>query len=102
MQRSFDMETSVEEPMLQTIRDLHELESLREIWESWTGPRNTDLEFFSSLVRSRGLRCRPHVMVINRDARPDAMLIGLRERKRLPFRIGTFTIWEPEVNMLHF
>jgi hypothetical protein len=37
-----------------TIRDLHELENLRAIWNSWPGTRDSDLDFFSSMVRSRG------------------------------------------------
>jgi hypothetical protein len=30
------------------------------------------------------------------------MLIGLRERRKLPFRMGCFTLCEPEVNVLEF
>jgi hypothetical protein len=87
---------------LRTIRDLHELEALRTIWKSWPGTRDSDLDFFSSVVRSRGRRCRPHVIVLTRNAIPDAILIGLCERTKLLFRIGCFTICEPEVNVLEF
>jgi hypothetical protein len=85
-----------------TIRDLHELETLRSIWKSWPGTRDSDIDFFSGSVLSRGSRCRPHVIVLTRDARPDAMLIGLRERRKMPLRFGYFTVCQPEVNVLEF
>ena len=83
-----------------TIRDLHELEALRAIWNSWPGTRDSDIDFFSSMVRSRG--SRPHVIVLTRNARPDAILIGLREQKKTPFKLSYFTIYEPEVNVIEF
>lgn len=86
--------------VLRTIRDLQGLESVRATWESWSGSRDSDYEFFSSIVRSRGNFCRPHVIVLSRNGRSEAILIGLCERKKLPFRVGYFTIWEPEVNTL--
>jgi hypothetical protein len=84
------------------IRDLHELEPLRAIWKSWPGTRDSDLDFFSSVVRSRGRGCRPHVIVLTRNATPDAILIGLREQKKTPFKLSYFTIYEPEVNVIEF
>jgi CelD/BcsL family acetyltransferase involved in cellulose biosynthesis len=85
-----------------TIRDLQELEALRGLWESWPGTRDSDLDFFSSLVRSRGQGCQPHVIVLIRGANPNAILIGLRERRRMPFKLGFATICEPEVTTLEF
>src|ERR1035437_314557 len=85
-----------------TMRDLHELEALRAIWNSWPGTRDSDIDFFSSMVRSRGSWCRPHVIVLTRNARPDAILVGLQEHKKMPFKQDYFTIHEPEVNVLTF
>jgi hypothetical protein len=89
----------VTEPVLRTICDLQELEALRTIWNCWPGTRDSDLDFFSALVRSR-LDCQPHVVLITREQRPDAILVGLRERRRLRFTFGCFTIFAPEVNVL--
>lgn len=87
------------EPVLKTICDLHELESLRAIWDCFPGTRDSDLDFLSSAIRSRP-GCRPHVILITRDERPDAILVGLRERRRLRFTLGCFTILAPEVHIL--
>ena len=86
----------------QTIRDLRELETLRETWKSWQGTRDSDLDFFSSAVRSRGTGCRPHVVVLHRGGRLDAMLVGMREHKKIPVKLGRITICEPQADVLEF
>jgi hypothetical protein len=86
----------------QTIRGLRELETLREIWKSWQGTRDSDLDFFSSAVRSRGTGCHPHVIVLTRDGSPDAILVGLREHKKMPVKLGHITICQPQVDVLEF
>ena len=40
--------------------------------------------------------------MLSRNAGPDAILVGLRERKKMPFKLGYFTICQPEVNVLEF
>ncbi len=89
----------MKEPVVRTICDLQELEELRCIWRSWPGTRNSDLDFFSGVIRSRR-GCLPHVIVLIRNTEPDAILVGFRERRKLSFRLGYFTICEPEVNVL--
>jgi hypothetical protein len=103
-QKSLRMESEARDNQLafRTIRDLHELETLRAKWKSWPGTRDSDLDLFSSTVRSRSSGCRPHVIVLIRNARPDAILVGLRERKKMPFKLGYRTICQPEVNVLEF
>jgi Acetyltransferase (GNAT) domain len=75
---------------------------LRETWKSWQGSRDSDLDFFSSAVRSRGMACRPHVIVLNRGGKPDAMLVGLREHKTMPVKLGRITICQPRADVLEF
>jgi CelD/BcsL family acetyltransferase involved in cellulose biosynthesis len=54
------------------------------------------------MVRSRGGGCRPHVIVLSRNSRPDALLVGFNHRKKVPLRLGPVTIHRPEVNVLEF
>jgi hypothetical protein len=87
---------------LQTIRDLREVENLREVWKYWQTTRDSDIDFFSGMVRSRGESCRPHVILLSRNARPDALLVGLRDRRRVPLRLCSATLRQSEVNVLEF
>jgi hypothetical protein len=84
------------------IRDLCEIKSLEAVWKCWQETRDSNFDFFSGMVRSRGYHCRPHVIVLNRHGRPDAVLVGLRERKKVPFNLCAVTICQPEVNVLEF
>jgi hypothetical protein len=87
---------------IRTIHDLREVENLREIWKTWQKTRDSDLDFFAGMVRSRGDGCRPHVLVLIRNGRPDALLVGLSDRTRVSLRVGSMTICRPAVSMLEF
>jgi CelD/BcsL family acetyltransferase involved in cellulose biosynthesis len=87
---------------LQTIRDLRELESLREDWKSWQTTRDSDFDYFCGIVRSRGASCQPHVIVITRNAKRETFLVGLHDRRKLPFKLCSVTMCQPEVNVLEF
>lgn len=86
---------------LRTICNAAELEGLRLIWQRWPGTRDSDIDFFSSVVRSRP-GCQPYVIVLFRNARPEAILVGLRERRKLSYKLGWLTICEVEINVLEF
>lgn len=87
---------------LRTIHDLHDLEALRGIWKSWLGSRDSDLDFFSHHVRSRGAGCEPYIILLCRNDEPEAMLIGLRERRSVPIRVGRITVAQPLAMTLDF
>jgi hypothetical protein len=87
---------------LQTIRDLREVEILREVWKSWQETQDSDLDYFSGMVRSRGDDCRPHVLVLRRNSRPEALLVGLNYRAKIPLKLCSVTMHQSEVNVLEF
>ena len=87
---------------LQTIRDLREVDSVRQVWKSWQGTRDSDFDFFSGVVRSRGEHCKPYVAVLSRNGRPDALLLGITDRLKIPLRLGFVTVYQPEVKVLEF
>jgi hypothetical protein len=87
--------------VLRTVCDADELEGLRSIWQCWPGTLDSNLDFFSSVVRSRP-GCQPYVIILFRNARPDAILVGLRERRKLSYKLGWLTISELEINVLEF
>jgi len=99
--RALQEKSKAERLVLRTICDPDELEPLRTIWQCWPGTRDSDFDFFSSVVRSR-TGCHPYVVVLLRNAKPDAILVGLRERRKLPYKLGWLPICELEINVLEF
>jgi hypothetical protein len=96
-------EASEDEPLaIRTLRNLDELESVRSFWESRTGTRDSDFDFYCARVRARGLGCRPHVIVLSRKGRPEAILIGLHQNKKLRFRLGFVTVCQPVTSAFEF
>ena len=87
---------------VQTIRDLGEIESIREVWTTWQKTRDSNFEFFSGIVRSRGNCCSPHVLVLRRDAKPETLLAGFKHRAKFPIKISSRTVLQPEVTALEF
>jgi hypothetical protein len=69
-------------------RSVEEVEALRPAWVSWPGHRDSDIDFYLMIVRSYREVLRPYVIALYRDGRPDAILVGRLERKRISFPIG--------------
>jgi hypothetical protein len=84
------------------LQTLQEVETLRTMWAPCQKTRNSDLDFFAAMVRSRGNRCSPYVLVMTVDGRTDAILIGFREIKTLAFNFGFATVAKREVSRLEF
>lgn len=99
--RALQGRSEAETLVLRTVCDADELEGLRSIWQCWPGTRDSNFDFFSNVVRSRP-GCQPHVIVLFRNARPDAILVGLRERRKLSYKLGWLTICKLEVNVVEF
>lgn len=87
---------------VRVLRTLPELEEIRREWESWPGHRDSDMDFFSTVVSSNPGTVRPHVIVAYRDGRPHAILIGRIDLTTLPLRIGYWRLPSPRVRLLTF
>lgn len=87
---------------VQTIRNLGEIESVREVWKTWQKTRDSNFEFFSGMVRSPGNCSSPHVLVLSREAKPETLLVGFRHRAKFPIKISSRTVLQPEVTALEF
>jgi hypothetical protein len=83
------------------LRTLHELEEVREPWESWTGNRDSQIDCFLSVVQSRPDILHPYVIVLYRGSRPETMLVGRTERRALDFRVG-YAHFKPKATVLYF
>jgi hypothetical protein len=69
-------------------RTLCEVEALREAWTRWPGPRDSDIDFYLTILQSRPEVIRPHVLALYRNGEAETILIGRLERKALDFRVG--------------
>jgi len=75
---------------------------LRPVWKSWPGTRESDLDFFSSVLRSGPHGCQPHVILLKRNSQLEAILIGRREKRKLSFKLGYLTLCERTVDVVEF
>lgn len=98
---TFQAGSEAEGLVLRTVCDPQDLETFRTIWQRWPGTRDSDLDFFASMVRSR-TGCQPYVVVLLRNSKPDAILVGLRERRKLSYQLGWLRICTLEINVIEF
>ena len=87
---------------VQTIRSFSELEGIRHIWESWQNHPNSDIDFYSAIVSLKPEIERPHVLLLNRDDNPEAMIVGRMERVFIECRIGYKVLYKRQATQLTF
>lgn len=87
---------------VRVIRSLAGLEPLREFWKRCPGHYFSDMDVQLSVMKSRAEVLRPHVVALYRNGDLDAVLVGRLERKQLPFKVGYFTCFDPEVRCFIF
>jgi hypothetical protein len=83
-------------------RTVAEVEQLRPFWSEQQTSRDGDLDFYLFIVGSRSEVVRPHVIVVNRDGGPRAMLIGRLEQKPIDIRLGYLRLPSPSLRILTF
>jgi hypothetical protein len=75
-------------PTIRVARTLEEVEKIRGIWSAWGTHRDGNIDISLESVWTAPEFIRPHVIVIYRNGRPDAMLPGRLERVRATPRVG--------------
>jgi len=87
-------------------RTLGEVEAIRPIWEQMQSNQsypiiNADIDRYLSVLESQKDRdIRPHVILLQRHDRPEAMVIGRVEKRQLHCRIGYKDIFKPLIRCL--
>lgn len=84
------------------LSDFSALEQFRTVWKSWPGSLDSDIDYFCGMLGSRGSNCQPHVIVLSRYNEPEAILVGFRERRRVPVKLGHRTFCQPQAEVLQF
>lgn len=83
-----DISSAIPAVEVRILRTVAEVEAIRDIWSAWPSHRDSDVDFCLDFFWTRPEVIRPHVIVIYRDGRPDAMLVGRLERSRMTPKIG--------------
>lgn len=77
-----------------------EIEKLRDLWTSWPGARDSDLDFFLFIAGIRSEVLSPHVLLAYRGEIPDAMLVGRLEQRTIPIKFGYINLRSPRIRVL--
>jgi hypothetical protein len=86
---------------IRVLRDPAELASVREVWLRMQHDQiAADPDFFAAAQRADPKIVRPHVVVLERDGEPDAMLVARIERLALAVRAGYRRLYAPQVHSL--
>ena len=86
-------------------QNIEEIESLRPAWESiqqndrFTMP-DADIDRYISVVKANDETMRPHIMLIEHDDKPAAMIISRIEKHKLDLKLGYKTLLSPKLRCL--
>jgi CelD/BcsL family acetyltransferase involved in cellulose biosynthesis len=87
---------------VRTVRVLAEVEELKDFWASCPTHRDADFDFYLFYLRNSPEVVRPHVIVLYRDGRPHAMLVGRLETRGVDIRFGYIRLIRPRLRALTF
>jgi hypothetical protein len=90
------------QPSVRVLMAVEELEELRAAWSAWSDGPQADLDFFSIRLHHKREAARPHVIVVNRNGRPDCLLVGWLGQGEVSFKVGSFTLFRSDARILRF
>jgi hypothetical protein len=73
---------------IEVVKDLGEVSALRGAWEEMCQDPNADIDFYRTIIQSRGEVLRPHVIVLKRNGIVRSILAGRLERKEFDAELG--------------
>ena len=76
------------EVSVKVIRAVSELEQIRREWGIWPGNRDSEMESYLTFLRLNPGTVRPHVLVVYRGGRPDAILVGRIDKGKISCKLG--------------
>jgi hypothetical protein len=83
------------EANVKVLRSVADLEAIRQVWESWPGNRDSHRESFLKFIGSNPATVRPHVVVVEREGHPEAILVGRIDQSHIRSRVGYFGLKLP-------
>lgn len=87
---------------VKVFRSISEVAEIRSVWTLWNSHPNSDIDFYLLLAQCRPEIIRPHIIVLYREGRPQAMLIGRILKQQVEFKVGYQTVLKPKACLLSF
>ncbi len=87
---------------IRTVRALAEVDDLKDFWARCHTHRDADFDFYLFYLRNSPEVVRPHVIVLYRDGRPHAMLVGRLEKRGVYIRFGYIRLVRLRLRALTF
>ena len=87
---------------VRTVRVLAELDELKDFWARCPRHRDADFDFYLFYLRNSTDVVRPHVIVLYRDGRPHAMLVGRLEKRAVDISVGYIRVTKLRLRTLTF
>ena len=87
---------------VRVIQELSQIEEIRSSWESWQSHPNAHLDDYRLRFQYRPEFLRPHIIVVEREGKPDALLVGRLDRATPEFKFGKWRVFKTEARSLSF
>jgi Acetyltransferase (GNAT) domain len=91
-----------ERARIRVVRSVQEIEEIRDIWTAWLWHPNAEIELYLRVLHSEPGILRPHALVLYRDHRPVAMLVGRLLQTQIETRLGYSSLIKTQVRSLTF
>lgn len=80
---------------VRVLRTISELDKISREWQSWPGNRDSEMETYVTFLQSNDGSVRPHIVVVEREGRPDAILVGRVDYTHIACRFGYWQLKVP-------
>jgi CelD/BcsL family acetyltransferase involved in cellulose biosynthesis len=88
-------------PTIRVLRSAEELAALRAAWSGMAFAYfDADIDYLLAVADAHADVIRPHVLMLERDGEPEAMLVARLEQRILPASFGYATLWRPSLRCI--
>ena len=88
------------EYVIKTISSLEEIEDIRSFWEAHQYYPDADIDFYIEFCRANKANVRPHITVLMKHGKPEAMMIGRIDYTDFKFMFGYKVLFGVKVRSL--
>ena len=85
---------------IQILRSSEEIDKVRTFWEKNQNHPNGDIDLFTNITNSRKNVASPYLILILLDNKPEAMMSGIIEKKRIKVPISYKMLFGPNLRIL--